>query len=549
MRPFGPLLLCLFIGIPIFSPLAAGAPEENVKSAIQQRIGQLGQRAVTSLLGRQIAAIGFLAELYESNGYEPLWREPQNQEALFGAIARSSEDGLSPKDFHWGTIQEVTFRSTVGALDAETQADFDILLSDAFARLSYQLFYGKVNPNRLDPDWNFARPLIKSNPATLLLSALQARSLPQLLAELRIDHPYYLTLKAALRSHREMASSGGWAPISPGPALKPGMAGERVAALRLRLAASGDFDGAETTDPKLFDEPLELAVRRFQERHGLDVDGVVGQISLEELNLPIQARIDQIRVNLERARWVLRKLGDDFIVVNIAGFYLELVRDGDVLWNSPVIVGTPYRKTPVFTAPLRYMELNPTWTVPPTILRDDILPKVKADPSYLADNGLLVVDSERRPVKTEAIDWKSVRAETFPYLIMQEPGPRNALGLVKFMFPNDHAVYLHDTPRRGLFKSTSRSFSSGCIRVENPFELAELLFSQQEDWTAARMAEIVDSKVTTRVSLQQPLQVLLLYWTVDPDPSGNVRFYRDIYNRDIDVLDALDADYSSDDQS
>jgi murein L,D-transpeptidase YcbB/YkuD len=396
-RPFYRLFFFLIVGISVLFPLAADAQEAEAQSAIGSRIGQLAERGVTSLQGRRIAAVDFLAELYGSNGFEPLWQEAGNRQTLLQAIARSGEDGLTPADFHWETIRELTARSAAGPLDTQTLADFDIILSDALARLGYQLFYGKVSADQLDPDWNFSRSLLKRNPAEIVLAALRQSSLPQLLAELRLDHPYYLTLKAALRSHREIASSGGWNAISSGPTLKSGMAGERVAALRHRLAASGDYDAAAISDPHLFDPPLEAAVRHFQVRHGLEADGVVGKVTLEELNLPVAARIDQIRVNLERARWVLRNLDDDFIVVNIAGFYLNLIRDGDLAWHSPVIVGTPYRKTPVFTAPMRYLELNPTWTIPPTILREDLLPKVTADPGYLAANGFHLVDFQRQP--------------------------------------------------------------------------------------------------------------------------------------------------------
>jgi murein L,D-transpeptidase YcbB/YkuD len=397
-RPFYHLFLSLFFGILVCSPLAAGAQAAETLSAIASRIGQLAQRDLTSLQGRRIAAVDFLAELYKSNDFEPLWQEAGNRQALLQAIARSSEDGLTPADFHREAIRELTARSAAGPLDTQTQADFDIILGDALARLGYHLFYGKVNADQLDPDWNFSRPLLKRNPAEIVLTALRQSTLPRLLAELRLDHPYYLTLKAALRSHREIASSGGWSAIPSGPTLKSGMAGERVAALRHRLAASGDYDAAAISDPRVFDPPLEAAVRRFQVRHGLESDGVVGKVTLEELNLPVAARIDQIRVNMERARWVLRNLDDDFIVVNIAGFYLNLIRDGELAWHSPVIVGTPYRKTPVFTAPMRYLELNPTWTIPPTILREDLLPKVTADPGYLAANGFHLVDFQRQPV-------------------------------------------------------------------------------------------------------------------------------------------------------
>jgi murein L,D-transpeptidase YcbB/YkuD len=531
----------LFLALSMLIAPTAGAADGKLRDAIHARVEQLAGRDVTVLLGRPIAAIDFLVELYRSNGYEPLWQAAENRNALLQAVERSGEDGLMPSDFHLDAIGEAVASLDAGSPDGKGWADIDIVMSDALARLSYQHFYGKLNPTQLDPDWNFSRPLLKRTPTEVILKALREKSLPGLLADLRLDHPYYLTLKAALRSHREIASAGGWPAVPAGETLKGGMSGPRVAAMRRRLAASGDYDAAQTSDPTLFDPPLEEAVRNFQERHGLEADGVVGKITLEELNLPVQARIEQIRVNMERARWVLRNLDDDFIVVNIAGFYLRMIRNGELVWDSQVIVGTPFRKTPVFTAPMRYLEVNPTWTVPPTILREDILPKVKADPGYLAKNGFRLVNFERRPVDVSTVDWKSVDGKSFPYLIVQQPGPNNALGRIKFMMPNDHAVYLHDTPSRGLFKSAARSFSSGCIRVEDPFDLAQRLLSGHQDWSTARMTEILESKKTTRINLQQPLPVLLLYWTVDPDPSGSVRFYRDIYARDADLLNALNA--------
>lgn len=526
-----------------FWSTVANAAEVNLSDAIRARLEALREPGAQVLAGEPIAAAPLLHELYRLNGYRPLWRDAENREVLVGSIAASDGDGLAPSDFHYEALTSLISQFGPTPLEVEDEATRDILMSDALARLSYQLFYGKVRPEELDPDWNVSRPLLERSPAQVLLFALETTSLPQLLAELRMDHPYYQTLKAALRSHREMASAGGWPQVATGKSLKNGMTGERVSQLRRRLTASGDYDAAGISDPLVFDAPLETAVRRFQDRHGLEPDGVVGKKTIEELNVPVESRIEQIRVNLERARWVLRNLDQDFVIVNIAGFYLRLVRDGEPVWHTPVIVGTPFRKTPVFTASISYLEFNPTWTVPPTILEEDVLPNVKADFGYLAKNGFLVTDFERRPVDATAIDWDNADAKAFPYLIVQQPGPANALGLVKFMLPNSHAVYLHDTPSRGLFKSASRTFSSGCIRVQDPFHFAALLLKSQESWDRNRIDSLVESRKTATVHLPEPLPVLLLYWTVDPDPSGNVRFYRDVYGRDRNVLKALNADF------
>jgi murein L,D-transpeptidase YcbB/YkuD len=541
----GLMLCCVIIFMVVCASSATSARDLVANTAVYLQALRLTQDENTILLGRPIAATEILSKLYAANGYELLWQDTENRDALYREISRSAEDGLAPRDFHWPTFRELAVQSQTSTIDREIEAKFDIIVSDALVRLGYQLLYGKVRPDKLDPDWNYSRPLFGQDPVNVILSALKTNAIPQLFSQLRIKHPYYLALKSALRSHREIAASGGWRSLPTGPALRKGMSGKRVANLRYRLAESGDLGLGERSDPVLFDKSIENAARRFQVRHGLDADGIVGRKTLEALNISVEARIEQIRVNMERARWVLRDIGDDFIIVNIAGFYLRLIEDSNVRWQSSVIVGTPYRKTPVFTAPMRYLEFNPTWTVPPTIMLEDILPKVKSEPGYLQRNDFRLVNFQRQPVDMAAIDWKDVESGKFPYLIVQQPGPRNSLGLVKFMFPNEHAVYIHDTPNRGQFKSTSRTFSSGCIRVEKPFELADLLLSGRKDWQPDQVAKIIASKATTRINMPKSLPVLLLYWTVDPEPGGGVQFYPDIYNRDAKVLKALNSSHAS----
>jgi murein L,D-transpeptidase YcbB/YkuD len=274
-------------------------------------------------------------------------------------------------------------------------------------------------------------------------------------------------------------------------------------------------------------------VRGFQARHGIAADGVIGPATLAALNVPVAARIEQLRASLERARWVFYDPESEFLVVNVAGFELYLVRRGQVVWRTRVQVGRPYRQTPIFRAEMTYLVVNPTWTVPPTIFRNDILPAVRRNPAYLASRNIDVFDRGGAPVDPASVDWSGRNP---PYRLVQRPGPDNALGRIKFMFPNEHAVYLHDTPSRDLFERDSRAFSSGCIRVENPFELAEQLIGERG---RERLDAVVASGETRTVFLDKPMTVMLLYWTAEVDAAGRVSFFPDVYQRDASLIAAL----------
>jgi murein L,D-transpeptidase YcbB/YkuD len=292
-----------------------------------------------------------------------------------------------------------------------------------------------------------------------------------------------------------------------------------------------------SADPALYAGEVVAAVQRFQARHGLTADGSVGPATLAALNVPVQKRIEQVRANLERARWVMGDLERDFIVVNIAGFRTYVVHDDEVVWSTRSQVGRPYRRTPIFKAKMTYLVLNPTWTVPPTIFRQDILPQLRKDSGYLATRNIDLRDAQQGPVDPTTIDWTAARS--FPYSFVQRPGATNALGRIKFMFPNEHFVYLHDTPSRDLFEQTSRAFSSGCIRLENPLDLATLLLGSK--WSRERIDEVLAAERTETVFLDKPITVMLLYWTTEVDAQGRVAFWPDVYTRDPRVIEELDA--------
>jgi L,D-transpeptidase YcbB len=271
----------------------------------------------------------------------------------------------------------------------------------------------------------------------------------------------------------------------------------------------------------------------------------VGRATRAALNVPVECRIDAIRVNLERARWVLRVPLRDLVLVDIAGFHLHLYRGGRSVWTTRVVVGRAFRKTPVFRSKIRTLVLNPTWTVPEVILEKDILPAARRDPGFVARRRLRVIDRAGREVDPASVDWSRYRsARELPYQLRQAPGPGNPLGRIKFLFPNEHAVYLHDTPDRTLFAKAERAASSGCIRVEEPLELAVRLLADPERWSREALEREIATGRTETVRLGTPLPVVLMYWTVDFEEDGSVVFRRDLYGRDARVLEGLEAEFA-----
>ena len=531
------------IGVACALVLATVAQAEtSTQVALERLVGQLRVHGHLEIGQSQVAAVEFIPAVYERRDYIPAWVSDPSVEAVLEAIRNSYEHGLDPEDYHWLEINELRDRIADGA-GAEAAAEMEILLTDAVVRIAYHASFGKVLPGELDPNWNFDRRLHTPDPVAELGDVLGTTDVTSIIRERSNIPVFYHWLREALARYREIAAGGGWPSIPSGPTLKPGMTSERIVPLRQRLQRSGDLAETQTDDPELFDTVLKRAVIAFQNRHGLAPDGAVGPATLAALNVPVEQRIDQIRVNLERIRWVYKELPEDYVIVDIAGFHVYLVQEDEIVWQARAQVGNPYRNTPVFRDTMKYLEFNPTWTVPPTILREDILPRLEQGPDYLAKRNMRILDWNGKPVDLSTIDWPSIAAGHFPYILRQEPGPYNALGRVKFMFPNKHAVYIHDTPSKSLFAHSKRTFSSGCIRLERPFELAELLLDDSERWDQQGIQQLLDSRRTQRVNLKEPLPVLILYWTAEVDAEGRVHFRRDVYNRDAPVLDALEGEF------
>jgi murein L,D-transpeptidase YcbB/YkuD len=522
---------------------AAISPDDRVTEALRERLDQLETAGRLSVEDTDLALVRALPRLYEANGYRPFWT-PERLEAERKILADSAGDGLTPADYHLAALQRLPPEAAAPDADPRSRADVDLLATDGFVLLLRHLYLGKVDPQSLDPEWNFElRPIVEGDAIAFVSQALSRGLLDDAVAAARPKHPWYDDARASLAEYRAIASRGGWPAIPAGPALKIGVTDSRVPILRDRLAATGDFSG-QPFDGRIFDGALAAAVRAFQTRHRISADGAVGPGTLAELNVPVEARIRQIRVNLERGRWALHQVdADNFVLVDIAGFEASYYRNREALWKGRIQVGKPYRQTPVFKSAIDHVVLNPTWTVPPTILAKDILPAMRRDPGYLAKKKLEVLDRNGKPVDPASIDWSRATGKNFRYMLRQGPGPDNALGRVKIMFPNPYFVYLHDTPSRDLFEKEERAFSSGCIRVERPLELAQLILDDAKNWDSAAIERVVAEGTTRTVRVSRPATVLIMYWTIVPSREGRTVFKRDPYGRDARLARALDAPY------
>ena len=535
------VLISVIIGLTVHSFCLA--QEDTANNIIEARIDELWTTGKLNIGYASIASKHWLPELYERNDFKLLWQNPQNVTDLLNDVGRIAEEGLDPEDYHLSQLLVLKLRlEDSKSPDPELLADYDILLTDSLVRLCYHLQFGKVDPESLDPAWNMSRQVHNKNPVAAIEKRLRTGSLAKGLSNIRPKLEYYQLLKSVLKKYRDIQDAGGWQTVPVGPTLKPGMTDRRIPLLRKRLSITGEFEGS-VTDADYYDDALKAAVMRFQYKHRLEADGAVGKNTYAALNVPVKARIDQIRVNLERGRWVFHKLPAEFLVVDIAGFRAFHYEDLKRTWSSRVQVGKPFRKTPVFKSKIKYIVFNPTWTVPPTILEKDILPKIKKNPGYLTKMKISVLDKKGRKVDPKSVEW-SKYSKRVPYILRQEPGPHNALGRIKFIFPNKYFIYLHDTPSRSLYGRKDRAFSSGCIRVQKNIELAELLLNNPAKWNRESIQQVLDTNKTLRVDLPKPKTVMLIYTTIRLDDDDNYLFKKDVYGRDRQVLDGLNEEFT-----
>jgi L,D-transpeptidase YcbB len=458
-----------------------------------------------SLSGLGLADSASLKSFYAGRSNEPIWIEPSGLSAL-GNVLRRRLAQISAS----GLPEIATLLKADGdreqRLDPISLAERELILSSAFIMAA-------IDPRAPDG------PM----PGLRALRDAASAADPRILLERDVPvDPAFWRLRAAIADYRAMAVRGGWPQVPEGPKLTLGDSGVRIEALRERLAASGDLDPAVAA-ATAFDDVLDAAVRRFQRRHGLAEDGVVGKATLAALNLPIAARIQSLSINLARLLDPPREWGQRYIAVNAAAASYRLIDDGATIFERRAIVGRRSWPTPRMDGIMTALEFNPYWNVPPRIARLELWPKIHSDPGYLARNDMRLVNGQ----------------------IRQEPGPKNPLGVVKFIFPNPYDVYLHDTNNHSLFDRTDRFLSHGCIRIPNARDLAAYLLRADPSWTSDRVTEAIESKRNLKVELPRPIAVHLVYDTAWVEADGTVQFRNDVYGWDAAANRVMASTYSS----
>jgi murein L,D-transpeptidase YcbB/YkuD len=489
-----------------------------------------------------------LREFYEKRNFELAWFQDNRlrPEALdlLRTIDRSAGEGLQPGDYHQEAIarriEGLSLTSTVAA-----QIDLDLLLSDAFLLLGSHLLAGKVNPETLAPEWAADRHGVEMAP--LLAQALETGSVEAMLDTLRPSQPGYQRLREERKRMSDLMAEGNWENIPTGPLIHPGNVDPRIPLIRTRLIALGDYARPELSgvpvktaalaDKHAYNIELLAAVSRFQARHDLEPDGIIGPGTIAELNTSPANRLRKIEINMERWRWMPEQLGSLHVLVNLAGAYLQVISENRPILKKTIVSGSTCRSTPVFSDEIGYLVFNPSWTVPPTLAAQAGLPEIH-DPSSLKRLGFKLYrgwGDDRAELEPG-----SVGTEAAPYRLVQTPGPLNALGRIKVMFPNRFNFYLHGKASEGSFSKSEAPFSYDCVRVENPLALADVLLGQESGWSHKRFKNSAETVTESQaLYLKEPIPIHVQYLTAWAGQDGILQLRRDVHGRDRPVAEAL----------
>lgn len=494
--------------------IGAGSPAHLIplEGTLADMLGNPGSAVYrNSVAGWSVPTDISVATIYRNRGNRPIWvsndgRFTPRGALLIDRLTDARVDALDPTAYRTETI-----RNAMAQGDAVGLSAAELMLSEALVRYSADL-------------WDK-----KSKDISLLARASLVEDFSSFLRDIAPADPTYGRLRDALGKYNAIVMVGGWETIPGGGTLRSGASDSRVPALRRRLAFSGDLPEDGDTETTYFDGELEKAVKRFQARHGLTPDGAVGPKSLLVLNVPAEVWAEQLAANLRLQRKPESRFGDRAIVVNLAAFELVMYDGGKEVLRSRTIIGLPDWETPRIVSELKWLEVNPTWSVPRNILVKEIMPKLRRDGTeYLDKRGFRLFDVQSRELDAETLDLAAIKGDSPPFILRQDPGPRNPLGNVKFNFPNDEAIYLHDTPARRLFNRANRAISHGCVRVEAAAELATLLL-QAEGWTQADYEKVVKAGKTHRVKLHNPMPLHIITRTAWVDENNGVQFRNDPY--------------------
>lgn len=525
-RIIPPVLALALVLIAATPAVAELEPEPGIEEAVRALLATV----------KEAPFAADLEAVYESRDYAPIWLDGTVATArardLARTLKRADEHGLRPEDY-LAPVRDAAAQGTAAA---------EIALSRTLVRYGRDLAHGRVEPDLVGAGIEIERDPFDGR--AVLDQVSRGADVSALARQVAAGHPGYERLRRSLLRLRGMAAAGAWPTLAAGPTLEIGMREAPVATLRRQLRRLGDLPAAadRQMDPALFDDAVRGAIVRFQTRHGLEADGRVGRRTRDALNVPPERRIEQVALNLERLRWINGDLGWRHVYVNLADFSLQVVEAGRPLFETRVVVGAPYHRTPVFSGSMTYIEANPYWNVPPSIAKNELLPKIQDDPTWLVREGFEVLSDwshEAQVIDPSVVDWRAIEPDQLAFKLRQKPGPKNALGRLKFMFPNAYNVYLHDTPTRALFSRAVRTFSHGCIRVEAPETLADILLGADPAWPPAALDAAIASGERQVIRLADPVPVHITYLTSWVDRSGTLHFRDDIYGRDARLATAL----------
>jgi len=534
-------MLLIAIGVAIGFPLQAVALEkadlfDGVKAIIQNRFpaSSLTDRDNAKDPVRDVDLL--VREFYARRDYRPVWKDPQAQ-ALIKVISEADQDGLDPNSYGLLELKELmTAAGFTGEAEEkvaeEKQADLDILLTQTFFLYGLHLSQGRLDPEEWFLQWiPYRRPVD-------LLQALQdglaKGDIEKALKAVASRHLSYVQMRQELATLRQLASTGGWPVIPGGAKIRKGDHGREVALLKRRLILSGDLIPERPGDGVRFDAPMEMAVRKFQWRHGLVASGVVDGETRAALNVPVEQRIRQLEINMERWRWLPDDFGPRYVMAIIPDLWLYVVDEQKTIMSMKTVIGTSKQPSPIFSDEMSYLEINPRWGLPSSIIAKEIIPKVKQDPEYLTKKQIRIYQNwsdNAREIDPKKIDWARMNPEKFPYRMIQDSGV-NPLGRIKFMFPNEFDVYLHDTTEKYLFHRHRRLFSHGCIRLEKPFDLGEWVLRDDPSWSRERILAEIKKRKRLQVNLPRTVPVHVMYLTAWVDGNGLLQFRHDYYGYD-----------------
>ena len=469
-----------------------------------------------------------LTNFYKSTEYRTVWQSEEKRKIILAELLKSDEEGLNPEDYKVKTLFNLEKKSA--SLDSVDLAKYDVLLTSSLQKYISHLTNGTLNPRKLYKNWDLKENQIDLNETVAQL--LSTDSLTFKIEQLKPKHIVYQRLKKALKlintfpkdNFKNLKIAGKFSPNDSTPV---------IIDIKKRLIYWKDLQPTDSVTP-VYDKEMALAVKKFQMRHGLAPDAIIREGTLASLNFSKEQRIQQIIVNLERWKWYPKQMGNEYVIINIPDYKLTLVKDKDTLRTHRVIVGRAKRKSPILSSKLTQVVFNPTWTVPPTILREDVIPAILKNRSYLKQANIKVYDSNGRIVSP--YEWQLSQAKTYRYV--QSPGTFNSLGMVKIIFPNRFSVYLHDTNHRDYFDKIDRSLSSGCVRVDNPLELTEYLLNDPLNWNLEKITATLQNEKTKFVKIKKDVAFHLLYWTAWSE-NNKLIFRDDIYNLDANLYSKL----------